>query len=71
MDALNTLRAILVGFAAVAAVLLGLRGELAPALVLAAGILAHGVLWVVLWRQRVRDREATIAGFERLLTENG
>ena len=68
MDALNTLRAILVAFAAVAAVLLGLRGEWAPALVLAAGIAAHGVLWVELWRQRVRDREATIAGFERLLT---
>lgn len=71
MDALNTLRAILVACAAVAAVLLGLRGEWAPALVLAAGITAHGVLWVVLWRQRIRDRDETIAGFERLLTENG
>jgi|DEB0MinimDraft_10_1074344.scaffolds.fasta_scaffold02930_9 hypothetical protein len=71
MDALNTLRAILVAFAAVAAALLAVRGEWAPAAVLAAGITAHGVLWLVLWRQRVRDREATIAGFERLLTENG
>lgn len=71
MDALNTLRAILVAFAAVAALLLGVRGEWTPALVLTAGILAHGALWLYLWRQRLRDREATIAGFERLLAENG
>jgi hypothetical protein len=71
MDALNTLRAILVAFAAVAAVLLGVRGEWTPALVLSAGIAAHGMLWVYLYRQRARDREATIAGFEQLLAENG
>jgi Flp pilus assembly protein TadB len=71
VDALNTLRAILVACAAVAALLLGLRGEWAPALVLAVGITAHGLLWLYLWRQRVRDREATIAGFEQLLTGNG
>ncbi len=71
MDSLNTLRAILVAFAAVAAVLLGLRGEWTPALVLTAGIVAHGALWIHLWRQRVRDRERTIAGFEELLSGNG
>ena len=71
MDALNTLRAILVAFAAVAAVLLGLRGEWTPALVLTVGIVAHGLLWVYLWRQRRRDSEQAIAGFERLLAENG
>jgi Flp pilus assembly protein TadB len=71
MDSLNTLRAILVAFAAVAALLLGLRGEWTPALVLTAGILAHGALWLYLWRQRVRDREATVAGFEELLSRNG
>jgi len=71
VDALNTLRAILVAFAAVAAVLLGVRGEWTPALVLAVGIVAHGLLWVHLWRQRRRDSEQAIAGFERLLAENG
>jgi Flp pilus assembly protein TadB len=71
MDSLNTLRAILVAFAAVAALMLGLRGEWTPALVLTAGIAAHGGLWLYLWRQRVRDREATIAGFEELLSGNG
>jgi len=71
MDALNTLRAILVAFTTVAAILLGVRGEWTPALVLTAGIVAHGVLWLYLWRQRVRDREQTIAGFEELLSGNG
>lgn len=71
MDALNTLRAILVAFAAVAAVLLGVRGEWAPAIVLSVGIVAHGLLWMYLWRQQRRDSEQAIAGFERLLAENG
>jgi hypothetical protein len=71
MDALNTLRAILVAFAAVAAVLLGVRGEWTPALVLTLGIVAHGLLWVYLWRQRRRDAAETISGLERLLAENG
>ncbi len=71
MDALNTLRAILVAFAAVAAILLGVRGEWTPALVLAAGITAHGLLWVYLFRQRRRDSEQAIAGLEQLLAENG
>jgi hypothetical protein len=71
VDALNTLRAILVAFAAVAAILLGVRGEWTPALVLTAGIVAHGMLWVHLFRQRRRDSEQAIAGLERLLAENG
>jgi len=70
MDALNTLRAILVAFAAVAAVLLGVRGEWTPALVLTAGIVAHGLLWVYLYRQRQRDGREAVAGFEQLLAEN-
>lgn len=70
MDALNTLRAVLVAFATVAAILLALGGQWVPALVMGAGIVAHGVLWVHLWRQRRRDREATIAGFEQLLAEH-
>jgi Flp pilus assembly protein TadB len=71
LDALNTLRAILVAFAVVAAILLGVRGEWTPAIVLSAGIVAHGLLWVYLWRQRRRDSEEAIAGLERLLAENG
>ena len=71
MDALNTLRAILVAFAAVAAVLLGVRGEWTPALVLSLGIAAHGLLWIYLARQRRRDSEDAIAGLERLLADNG
>ncbi len=71
MDALNTLRAILVAFAAIAAVLLGVRGEWTPALVLGLGIAAHGLLWMYLWRQRRRDSEAAIAGLERMLADNG
>jgi hypothetical protein len=69
MDALNTLRAVLVGFSTIAAILLGLSGEWFPAGVMAFGIAAHGVLWAHLWRQRRRDRDATIAGFEQLLSE--
>jgi len=71
VDALNTLRAILVAFAAVAAVLLGVRGEWTPALVLTLGIVAHGLLWVHLFRQRRRDGAAAIEGLERMLAENG
>jgi len=71
LDALNTLRAILVVFATIAAALLGVRGEWTPALVLTAGIAAHGLLWVYLFRQRRRDGERAIAGLEQLLSENG
>lgn len=71
MDALNTLRAILVAFAAVAAILLGVRGEWTPAIVLTAGITAHGALWIYLYRQRRRDGAEAIAGLEQLLAENG
>jgi hypothetical protein len=69
MDALNTLRAILVGFAAVAATLLAVGGQWLPAAVMLLGILAHGALWLHLFLQRRRDLEATISGFERLLAD--
>ena len=71
MDALNTLRAILVAFAAISAILLGVRGEWTPALVLTLGIVAHGLLWVYLARQRRRDSEQAIQGLEQMLAENG
>jgi CHASE2 domain-containing sensor protein len=55
MDALNTLRAILVGCAFVAAVLLTFQGQWFPAAVMFAGIAAHGGLWVYLRAQKRRD----------------
>jgi hypothetical protein len=57
VDALNTLRAVLVGFTAIAAVMLVFRGEWFPAGVLGAGILAHMVLFAYLRAQRRRDAE--------------
>lgn len=56
MDALNTLRAVLVGCAFVAALLLLSRGMWVPAAVLFAGIAAHLGLFV--WLRAQRRREA-------------
>ncbi|MEY3019702.1 MAG: hypothetical protein RLZZ272_686 [Actinomycetota bacterium] len=70
MDALNTLRAVLVAFATVAAILLALRGQWVPAAVMSAGIAAHGLLWLHLFRQRRRDRDAAFVPFERMLSEH-
>ena len=56
MDALNTLRAVLVGCAFVAAVLLVSQGLWVPAAVMFAGIAAHFGLWV--WLRAQRRREA-------------
>lgn len=63
VDALNTLRAILVAVAFVAAVLLAARGEWFPAAVMGAGILAHFGLWGYLWKQR-RDRDQLLTTLE-------
>jgi CHASE2 domain-containing sensor protein len=63
VDALNTLRAILVAVAFVAALLLAARGEWFPAAVMAAGILAHFGLWGYLWKQR-RDRDQLLTTLE-------
>ena len=52
MDALNILRAVLVGFAAVAAILLAVQGQWVPAAVMGAGILAHFWLFAHLRSQR-------------------
>ena len=60
MDALNTLRAILVGCAFVAALLLAFSGQWVPAVVLAVGIAAHFGLWM--WLRRQKRREAEEAG---------
>ncbi len=64
MDALNTLRAILVACAFVAAILLAVQGQWTPAAVLFAGIGAH--LWLFGYlrseRRKARDR-----AFDQLL----
>ncbi|MFU8841524.1 MAG: hypothetical protein ACNA8R_12530 [Nitriliruptoraceae bacterium] len=65
MDALNTLRAVLVAFSAVAAIMLAFQGQFFPAGILFFGILAHLALFAYL---RI-DRRRTAADdpFERLL----
>lgn len=50
LDSLNTLRAILVAFAFVAAIFLAVDGLWIPATVLGFGIFAHGLLWWHLYR---------------------
>jgi hypothetical protein len=65
MDALNTLRAVLVAFAAVAAILLTFQGQWFPAGILAAGIIAHLALFA--WLRIDRRRSAGDDPFDRLL----
>ena len=61
MDSLNVLRAVLVGGAFVAALVLAVDGRWLPAIVLGAGILAHVWLWAYLWRERREERERIAA----------
>jgi CHASE2 domain-containing sensor protein len=58
MDALNTLRAVLVGLSFIAAVILAFDGQWIPAAVLFVGILAHFGLWGYLRAQKRRDAAA-------------
>lgn len=58
MDSLNTLRAILVAIAFVAAVVLAFDGQWVPAALLGVGIAAHFALWAYLRADRRRDAEA-------------
>jgi CHASE2 domain-containing sensor protein len=58
MDALNTLRAVLVGCAFVATILLAVEGMWVPVAVMSAGILAHFGLW---WWLRVKKRREAAA----------
>jgi len=68
VDALNTLRAVLVAFAAVAAILLTFQGQWFPAGVLGAGILAHLALFA--WLRMDRRRRAEDDPFQQLLQGN-
>jgi CHASE2 domain-containing sensor protein len=64
VDALNTLRAVLVGLAFIAAVILSFDGQWIPAAVMFLGIAAHFGLWWHLRAQKRRDaaRSTTIDG---------
>jgi CHASE2 domain-containing sensor protein len=66
VDSLNTLRAVLVGIAFIATVLLAVDGQWVPTAVLSVGILAHAGLWVWLRAEKRRDAEADpLAGLTR------
>lgn len=66
MDALNTLRAVLVSVAFIATVLLAVDGQWIPTAVLSLGILAHFGLWVWLRAEKRRDAEVDpLAGLTR------
>jgi len=65
VDALNTLRAVLVAIAAIAATLLAFQGQWFPAAVLGAGIAAHLALFAYLRADRRRSGESD--PFEQLL----
>lgn len=61
MDALNTLRAVLVGCAFIASLLLVTRGLWAPAAVLGLGIAAHLALFLYQRTKRRQDDAAMTA----------
>jgi CHASE2 domain-containing sensor protein len=65
VDALNTLRAVLVGCAFVAALLLAFDGQWVPAAVMSAGIAAHFGLWAWLRKQRRDEMDAGLADLTR------
>jgi hypothetical protein len=54
-NGLNTLRAVLVGMAFLASLYLAFNGQWLPTLVLGVGIVAHGLMWLYLWRQGPTD----------------
>ncbi len=64
MDALNWLRAVLVGCALVAALLLAVDGQWVPAGVLGVGILAHFWLFAHLHAQRKREADTPASLFD-------
>lgn len=69
MDALsmNTLRIVLVGLTAIAAVVAAALGLWSVAIFLSVGIAAHGTLWWWLHRQRAEEHDELHRGVEELL----
>lgn len=66
---MNSLRIVLVGATAIAAVVAALYGMWTVAAVLTVGIVAHGLLWWYLARQRRRDVDALHRGVDDLLRQ--
>jgi hypothetical protein len=64
VDALNTLRAVLVAGTFLLTILLAVDGQWLPTAILSVGILAHLVLWVHLHRvkQRTAGHAAALEG---------
>lgn len=54
LDGLNTLRAILVALAVVAGIYLVVVGQWLAASVMAVAVVAHGLMWVYIYRQKQR-----------------
>lgn len=69
MDALsmNTLRIVLVGLTAIAALLAAVYAMWSVAAFLTVGVIAHGLMWVHLKRQRERDHDHLHRSVEDLL----
>lgn len=67
---MNTLRIVLVGLTAIAAVVSAVFGLWAVAGWLTVGVVAHGALWVHLHRQREREHEDLHRGVEELLASD-
>lgn len=70
MDALNALRAVLVGCALVATLILASRGQWIPVTVLSLGIAAHMALFAYQRRER-RRRAAIVASLDGGAAEAG
>ena len=72
MDALsmNSLRIVLVGATALAAVVAALYGMWTVAAVLSVGVVAHGLLWAYLAQQRRRDVDELHRGVNDLLRQD-
>lgn len=71
MDALsmNSLRIVLVGATAIAAVVAAVYGMWTVAGVLSVGVVAHALLWLYLAQQRRREVDALHAGVDDLLRQ--
>lgn len=57
-NGLNTLRAVLVGLALVAAIILAVNGQWLATGVLTVAIVAHGLMWLYIWKRDEADRPA-------------
>lgn len=55
LDGLNTLRAVLVALAVVAGIYLAIVGQWLAASVMAVAVVAHGLMWVYLYRLKQRE----------------